>query len=246
MKFFEEYTYLGLKTHRSLVRHLGAARSEKVRKEHVGLCFVDDKKERVINSVSYNSNAREWIAPTSLVNDDGDSNSDVDYYLNTHTQTKKMIARYSAKRAVAQNKIYKGKGLWKLHKDKILENMLRRFGCHSTALSPDVAITVADAMTDSNFTNHSEIWQMDKEASEIQMELNAIHRTILGVKTSTCMSAVRHELGVKTQLLRANIASLKLRKSHFFDPRESFDTPYVQGPCWGPEKGAMHMKNGAK
>ena len=97
MKQVEEYTYLGLAMHRSPGRHLGAAGSEKVRKEHVGFRFVDDKKERVINSVSYDDDIREWIAPTSLVGDDGDNNSDVDYYLNTHTQMNKMIARYSAK-----------------------------------------------------------------------------------------------------------------------------------------------------
>ena len=72
------------------------------------------------------------------------------------------------------------------HKQKDLS---RRIGCHSAALSPDDAITVANAMTSSNFTNHSEIWQMGKEASNIQTELNAIRRTALGVETSTCMSA---------------------------------------------------------
>ena len=87
---------------------------------------------------------------------------------------------------------------------------------------------------------------MGKEASEIQTELSAIHRTILGAETSTCTSAVRHELGVKTQLLRANIASLKFPKSHFVDPRESLDSPSVQDPSWGPKKGTMHIKNGTK
>ena len=120
-----------------------------------------------------------------------------------------MIARYIAKHAVAQQENFKGKGLWKLRIDtmrkKIINktNLLRRIGCHSAALSPDVAITVAKAMTDSNFTNHSQIWQMGNEASEIQTELNAIYRTILGVKT---------------QLLRDNIASLKIRNSYFSTP----------------------------
>ena len=85
-------------------------------------------------------------------------------------------------------------------------------------MSPDVAITIANAITNGNSTNHSEIWQMGKEASEIQTELNALNRTILDVETSTRMSAVRHELGVKAQLLRANIASLNFPKSHFSTP----------------------------
>ena len=52
MKQVEEYTYLGLTMRRSLGRHLVAARSEKVRKEHVGFHFVDGEEERVINSAS--------------------------------------------------------------------------------------------------------------------------------------------------------------------------------------------------
>ena len=117
------------------------------------------------------------------------------------------------------------------------KNLLRRIGCHSAALSLDVAITVANAMTDSNSTNHSEIWQMGKEASEIQTELNAIHRTIIGVETRTCMSAVRHELGVNTQLLRANIASLKFR-NHIWSTPESRLTHRVYKALLGdPKKG---------
>ena len=59
MKQVEEYTYLGLTMHRSLGRHLDAARSEKLRKEHVGLYSAGGKEERVINSVSYDDGARE-------------------------------------------------------------------------------------------------------------------------------------------------------------------------------------------
>ena len=75
--------------HRSLGRSLGAARYEKSRKEHVGFHFTDDKEERVISSVSYDNGACEWIASTSLVGDDGESNSDIACYLNTHTRFKK-------------------------------------------------------------------------------------------------------------------------------------------------------------
>ena len=95
------------------------------------------------------------------------------------------------------------------------KNLLRRIGYHPAALSPDFATTVANAMTNSNYTNHSGIWQMGKEASEIQAELYTAHRTVLGVETSTRMSAVRHERRVKTQLLRANITRPKFRKSQF-------------------------------
>ena len=101
-------------------------------------------------------------------------------------------------------------------------------------------------MADGYSTNHSKIWQMGKESSEIQTELSAIHRTILGVETSTGTSAVRHELGVKTQLLRANITGLNFRKSHFVDRRELLDTPYVLSFSWGPGKGTIHIKNGAE
>ena len=66
---------------------------------------------------------------------------------------------------------------------------------------------------------------------------NAIHRTILGVENSTCMSDVRHELGMKTQLLRANIASPKFQRSHFSIP-ESRLTHRVYNTLLGdPKKG---------
>ena len=56
---------------------------------------------------------------------------------------------------------FKGGDSWKLHKDKMRKkiiykkNLLRRIGCHSVALSPDVVVAAADARTDSNSTNHS-------------------------------------------------------------------------------------------
>ena len=60
----------------------------KSKKDHVGFRFVDDKEGRAISSVSYDDGARGWIASTSLVGDDGDISSDVDYYLNTHIYEK--------------------------------------------------------------------------------------------------------------------------------------------------------------
>ena len=52
---------------------------------------------------------------------------------------------------------------------------------------------------------------MGREIGCIESELNEIYRRILGVEYGTCMSAVRHELGVSTQLIRANAASLRFR-----------------------------------
>ena len=89
-------------------------------------------------------------------------------------------------------------------------------------------------------------WQKGKEAGEIRTELNTIHRTILGVEASTCISAGRNELRVKAQLLRANIASLKFR-NHIFSTPESRLTHRVYKALLGdPKKGTMHIKNGAK
>ena len=63
--------------YRSLGRHLGAARKKQERSTLDSIRH--DKEERVINYVSYDDDARGWIASTSLVGDDGDINSDVDY-----------------------------------------------------------------------------------------------------------------------------------------------------------------------
>ena len=85
-------------------------------------------------------------------------------------------------------------------------------------MSPGVAITVANAMTDNDSTNHSGIWQTGKEANEIQTELNTIHRMLLGVGASTCMSAVRHELDVNTRprCFVLTLQVLSSGKNHIF------------------------------
>ena len=69
---------------------------------------------------------------------------------------------------------------------------------------------------------HSGVWQVSEEASDIQTERNAMYRTIIGVKTGTCMRAVRHKVGVAmgTQLLRANIVSPMLRNYILFTPEK--------------------------
>ena len=58
------------------------------------------------------------------------------------------------------------------------KNPLRRIGCHSAAPSPGVAVIVTNEMADSISTDHSGIWQMGKEAIEIQTELTMIHCTL--------------------------------------------------------------------
>ena len=86
-----------------------------------------------------------------------------------------------------------------------------------------------------------------KKNSEIhQREQNAIHRTILGVETSTRMSAVRHEPGVKNQPLRANIASLKLQNYILSTPESRLIHRVYKTLLWDPKKETMHIENGAK
>ena len=163
----------------------------------------------------------------------------------------KMVAKYSANHAVAQKETLKGNTSGNCTKHKIrkkiinTKNLHRCIGCHSAALSPGVVITVANAMTDSNSTNHSEIWRMGKEASEIQTEMNAIHRTILGVETSTCMSVVRHELGVKLNcfVLILQVSSFEIT---FCRPLRVARHTVCVGPFLGSEKRTMHIKNGVK
>ena len=43
-----------------------AARSEKVRNELVGFPFVDGREDRIINSVSYDARALEWVASANI------------------------------------------------------------------------------------------------------------------------------------------------------------------------------------
>ena len=127
------------------------------------------------------------------------------------------------------------------------KNLLRRIGYHSAALSRGVAMTVADAMKDSSPTHHSGNWQIGKETGKIQTELNTIHRTILGVEAGTCVSGVRHELGVKTQLLRANIATHKFPKIAFYQPpRTAWHIHTVRmRPFWEIRKRDHAYKNSA-
>ena len=91
------------------------------------------------------------------------------------------------------------------------KNLLRRLGANPYGLDPLTSKLVAQTMTLSIAMNSSEVWQMSKTCPQIEVELNDIYRRILGVEKGTCMSAVRHELGVTNQKIRSEVASLKFR-----------------------------------
>ena len=84
-------------------------------------------------------------------------------------------------------------------------------GAHYCGLDVGTSRLIAQTMTLSIATQSSEVWQMDNVISPIQAELNEIYRGILGVEKGTCISAVRHELGVASQRVRADAAALKFR-----------------------------------
>mmetsp|Transcript_4708 Transcript_4708/g.13960 ORF Transcript_4708/g.13960 Transcript_4708/m.13960 type:complete len:301 (-) Transcript_4708:69-971(-) len=68
-------------------------------------------------------------------------------------------------------------------------------------------------MCDAISIDSSEIWQMGAEEPSIEVQLNVIHRRILGAEAKTATCGVRRELGVTSQRLRANAAALKFRNN---------------------------------
>ena len=91
--------------------------------------------------------------------------------------------------------------------------LLRRLGCYPEGLDAGTARLVAGTMCDAISIDSSEIWQMGAEEPSIEVQLNAIHRRILGAEAKTATCGVRRELGVASQKLRANAAALKFRNN---------------------------------
>ena len=214
----DEYTYLGLVLHRSLGRTERVREEEKIHAKYVGKKFLDvdfNEEERVIRSVFFCNENYVWIAETSRLDEE---EADVRYFLNAESKMDRMIDHFSGKYGERQ-KASKPLAAWDLQKQKLREklvnkkHLLRRLGCHAHGLDTPTARLVAATMCDAVSIQNAEIWQMGQEASEIQTEMNAIHRTILGAESRTCTSAVRHELGCASQLVRSKEAALRFRNN---------------------------------
>jgi len=72
---------------------------------------------------------------------------------------------------------------------------------------------VIRTMCDEISISNSEIWQLQGGEPSIDVLLNIIYRKCLGVESSTCTSAVRHELGVSSQRLQTDAQALKFRNN---------------------------------
>ena len=70
---------------------------------------------------------------------------------------------------------------------------------------------VADSLVLSSALLSSEVWQLGLPQQAIEAQLSEIYGRFLGSKKSSCINAVRHELGVTSQKLRADAAALKFR-----------------------------------
>ena len=92
------------------------------------------------------------------------------------------------------------------------KSMLRRLGCHPYGLDGATARLVVRTMCDEISILNSEIWQLASVESTIETQLNVIYRRCLGAEAKTAMSAVRYELGVVSQRLRADAQALKFSK----------------------------------
>jgi hypothetical protein len=220
----DHYTYLGITLHRSLGRHARAIAGEKLRKKFLGKKFVDvdvsAREERVVKNVFYREEDGEWVAQTErLDSEESADESDLeDYFLNDESGMKNMILKYTSRHGVSQD-TYKSGEAWDLQTQKIREklvnkkHMLRRAGCHVFGLWTTTAKLVSATMCDALSVQDSEVWQMNKTVPDIQTELNAIHRKIIGAEVHTCSSAVRHELGCASQRARADAAALRFRNN---------------------------------
>jgi hypothetical protein len=218
-----EYKYLGLIYHRSL----GASSSSSIGAEYErfnGLKFInedaEEDEERQIVVVRYNQEYKAWVGVTSRVDatDDDDDEEDVieEYFLNGVMD--KMVDRYSSKYGVTQKSVARPPGdPWFEQRQMILSKLkqkkgqLRRLGAIAYCMDVGFAKTIAKAMMLSTSLLGSEVWQMGLKQESFEVEFNEVYRSILGVERGTCLSAIRHELGVTTQHNLASAAALNFR-----------------------------------
>lgn len=214
----DRYTYLGVELHRSLGRHARAIAGERMRRKFLGKKMIDDdeREERVVVSVFYCDEADVWIAQTERV---GSEESETEeYYLNDASDMKKMIDRYTTRHGGHQE-TYKPPLPWAGQIQKIREklvikrHMLRRAGCHAFGLNTVTAKLVVMTMCDALAVQDSEVWQMKETVVDLQTEMNAVHRTMIGAEAHTSTTAVRHEVGCASQRVRADAAALRFRNN---------------------------------
>ena len=217
----DHYKYLGLILHRSLGRTATAVEGEKMRARFADMKFIDrddNNSERMIESVFFCQENEEWVAETRLLAD-ADAEP-VSYLLNARSGMVMMIDHYSACHGIVQDTApRKAAQPWSMQTEMLRgklankKHLLRRIGCHSLGLDTGTSKLVVGTMCDAISVRDAEIWQLKTTATTLQTEMNEVHRRVLGAEANTCATAVRHELGLAPQRLRADEAALRFRNN---------------------------------
>ena len=186
-------------------------------------------------------NINRWVAETTLLDESGgitDLGSEL-YYLandNQSRNTSKMRKMIHAYDLIYNKKKHQKEppnitGPWEVHQNAMCQKLsmkhaeLDRAGCKSgrQGIQTALALTVANALTSSISTFGSEVWQQAPSeissvdcsisTSLVKTNLKNINNMILGTQHDTNSSVVRYELGIISQEIRVEAASLSFLNS---------------------------------
>jgi hypothetical protein len=128
-----------------------------------------------------------------------------------------LIDHYSAYYGQKQKQMFTSDDPWEGVKDDIelsllkLQNQVALMGCHCKGLPFGTAKMVTQTMMLSTALKNSEVWQMGKECTTIQAQINTIYRKMVGVPQGTNTAALYNEMGLINHVFRAQVVTLKFR-----------------------------------